>query len=113
MTFSVANSGSHGQYREYFDKPCGVHQYNSPLKYVYKTPSNGTRDFDFYAAKSSYYWDKRIPVDPRSIRASSQLNREQGFQPDWQVAASKNNPYRYPTQREYFDMPIEYIPKGY
>ena len=38
---------------------------------------------------------------------------EGGFQHDWQVAYSKNNHDRHPSKREYFDVPVNYIPQGF
>ena len=41
VSHSKNNHCYHAHYRQFFDKPCGDHDYCSPLKYVYKTPSNG------------------------------------------------------------------------
>ena len=38
---------------------------------------------------------------------------EDGFQPDFQVMASKNNGHRVKTEREYFDSPVAYAKQGF
>ena len=42
------NSTYHKHYKDYFDKPIRQHQYVDQLKYIYKTPSNGARDYGFF-----------------------------------------------------------------
>ena len=66
VTFSKNNAHYHTQYKQFFDKDCGRQQYTDQFKYIYKTPSNGQRDFGFFDQKSKYYWEKRSPVSPRS-----------------------------------------------
>jgi len=38
---------------------------------------------------------------------------EDGFTKDFEVMYSKNNHHRHPLKREYFDMPVNYIHKGF
>ena len=113
VTFSKNNAAYHTQYREFFDKSCGNHQYTDQFKYIYKTPSNGQRDYEFFQTRSKYYWDKRSPVSPRSKKKDVQDFVEDGFTKDFEVMYSKNNHHRHPLKREYFDMPVNYIHKGF
>ena len=41
MTFSKGNHKYHTQFKQFFDKNYGEHQYNDSFKYIFKTPSNG------------------------------------------------------------------------
>lgn len=52
VTYSKNNSHYHTQYKEFFDKRCGSHQYTDQIKYIYKTPSNGIRDHSFFDKKA-------------------------------------------------------------
>ena len=108
VTESKNNDCYHMQYKQYFDKSSGQHQYTDAFKYIYKTPSNGTRDHHFFDSKVKYYWERRQPVDPDSPERHVAENIEEHFTPDFQVMASKNNYDRPKAEREYFDRPIEY-----
>ena len=48
VTDSKNNHAYHTHFKEYFDKNCGQHQFTDQLKYIYKTPSNGVRDYSFF-----------------------------------------------------------------
>ena len=45
---SMHNHKFHTQYKEFFDKKKGQQQYTDQFRYIYKTPSNGMRDYSFY-----------------------------------------------------------------
>mmetsp|Transcript_12914 Transcript_12914/g.21853 ORF Transcript_12914/g.21853 Transcript_12914/m.21853 type:complete len:263 (-) Transcript_12914:319-1107(-) len=113
VTFSKGNSFYHTQYKELFDKPFGTHQYNEGLRYVYKTPSNGMREFDEFNHRTKYYWEKREPVKAHSPEREVLDFLEEGFDKEFVVSYSKNNHHRHPFRREYFDQPMTQISKGY
>lgn len=113
VTFSKDNHAYHTQYREFFDKNCGRHQYTDQFKYIYKTPSNGNRDFGFFENKSKYYWEMRQPVNPDSPKKHVVDYVRNGYVNDFEVMYSKNNHHRHPSKREFFDKPINYIHKGF
>jgi len=110
---SKDNGAYHTQYRQFFDKPCGLRQYTDKLSYVYKTPSNGQKEYHQYAAASQYYWAKRSPVNPRSRKKWLQDFIEDGFIHDFHTMYSKNNDHRPKLEREYFDKPVNYVQKGF
>ena len=66
VTTSTNNHLYHTHFKEFFDKRSGSAQYQDHLRYIYKTPSNGTRDHDFFARRNKYYWERREPLNPDS-----------------------------------------------
>lgn len=52
VTDSKNNKFYHTQYKEFFDKRCGAHQYTDQMKYIYKVPSNGIRDHSFFEKRN-------------------------------------------------------------
>ena len=113
ITYSKNNHAYHTQYKEYFDKRCGSHQYTDNIKYIYKTPSNGARDHAFFDKKAKYYWERRQPIDPDSVDKYQAEEIEAAFRHDFQVMSSKNNEDRPRAEREYFDRPINYMHQGF
>ena len=67
VTDSKNNGFYHSQYKEFFDKRAGASQYQDHFRYIYKTPSNGIREHDFFKKRIQYYWERREPVNPDSI----------------------------------------------
>ena len=112
VTLSKNNDFYHTQFKQFFDKKCGDQQFQSPLRYMYKTPSNGYAQFKQYHNATKYYWDKRSPISPRSPRRIFNDFLEEGFNPDFHVKYSKNNYDRHPYEREYFDRPVNMLQKG-
>ena len=66
VTHSKNNHCYHTHYKEFFDKRSGSTQYTDKMRYIYKTPSNGVRDHQFFERRNKYYWERREPVDPDS-----------------------------------------------
>jgi hypothetical protein len=63
---SKGNHCMHTQYKQFFDKRKGEQQYRDTLKYIYKTPSCGIRDYSFYDKTVKYFFEFREPVHPGS-----------------------------------------------
>lgn len=113
ISHSKDNHAYHTQYRQYFDKKFGERQYTDQFKCVYKTPSNGQKEYYAFDNDTKYYWEKRSPVDPKSKKKYLQDFIEDGFIHDFNVMYSKNNNDRHPLRREYFDKPVNYIHRGF
>ena len=86
--------------------------------YQYRTPSHGQQKYKQFETEDKYYWEKRVPVDPLSMRCKAQSILEENFVKDFDVMFSKNNDGIHPSIREYFDKPIlfekikySYLPK--
>ena len=62
----MGNGVQHTHFKEFFDKRKGTSQYRDHLKYLFKTPSNGLRDYTFYDKKVKFYFEPRQPIDPQS-----------------------------------------------
>ena len=80
---------------------------------MYKTPSNGYKEYKKFADKTSYYWEKREPVHHKSVKKYAKDYAENCYNKEFQVCYSKNNHHRHPKEREYFDRPVTLIDKGY
>ena len=58
------------------------------LEYVYKTPFNDKMDYQYYKAKSTYYWDRRSPINPFSKNKIKTEILENSFDDKFSVTLS-------------------------
>ena len=77
-----------------------------PLQYHHRTPSHGQKRFIEYQTSAKFYWEKRVPRDPGSMRSKVLAVLENNFVKDFDVMFSKNNNRIHPSIREYFDRPV-------
>jgi len=68
MADSYTNGNRHLHYKQFFDKRNGAKQHLDPLKYSFKTPSSGYLDYTEFDQNGKYYWDRRMPVKPESMK---------------------------------------------
>lgn len=79
----MGNHLQHTHFKEFFDKRKGQVQDKDLLRYIYKTPSSGMREYTFYDKKVKYYWDRRVPVHPESLERYEQDQKSLSFNRDF------------------------------
>lgn len=102
---SKNNDDSHSYYREFFDKKRREKQFVDDTKYVYKTPYHDKMDYQEYNSTTSYYWDRRSPINPFKPGKNKTELLENGFDDKFNVTLSQMNEKRYCREREFFDRP--------
>lgn len=93
---SLFNNSNHTHYRQYFGKDFGEHQ-----KILLK-PRRENDPYEMNEIKGT-----RMP-DYSGVSKDRDIYGELGWIPNFNIKCSKNNNLRHPSNREYFDGPMNY-----
>ena len=53
------------------------------MRYIYKTPSSGARDYANFDKRNKYYWERRQPINPANEERTFYELIEGYFVPDF------------------------------